>query len=367
MPYLLFLLLLFFGGCCTVPSHPAKPVPEAVGWRDLPGWKDENPLQSFVSFRKSCGILKKRPAWTRSCTAAESLENPDASQARAFFEHNFRPYRLVNADGSREGLITGYFEPVIRGSLKPSPRYRYPVYGVPKDLITVDLGEIYPQLKSMRLRGRVEGKKLVPYYSRKEIDGQSSPLRGNEILWADNAMDLFFLQIQGSGKVALDNGETVRIGYADQNGYPYQSIGRILVERGEIPLAEATMAGIKDWAKQHPEKVEELLDDNPSYVFFRLLKNTEGNPPGSLGVQLASGRSLAVDARVIPLGSPVYLSTTWPESGKPLDRLMLAQDTGGAIKGEVRADVYWGSGREAGELAGKTRQRGRLWVLLPLK
>ncbi|HQT25193.1 MAG TPA: MltA domain-containing protein, partial [Burkholderiales bacterium] len=185
MPYLFFLLFLVLGGCCTVPKPAPRPVPEPVGWSELPGWQKENPLPSLEIFRKSCSILKKRPSWTSACAAAESLDHPDASSARAFFERNFRPYRLVNADGSKEGLITGYFEPIIRGSLKPSSRYRYPVYGVPKDLITVDLGDVYPELRHMRLRGRIEGRKLVPYYSRKEIDSESSPLRGNEILWGD--------------------------------------------------------------------------------------------------------------------------------------------------------------------------------------
>lgn len=367
MPYLILLLFLALGGCCTIPKPPSPPVPKAVGWGELPGWKTGNVMPAWEAFRKNCAVLKNRPSWISVCDAAASLQNPDAAQAKSFFEQHFQPYRLANADGSDKGLITGYFEPIIRGSTKPSSRYRYPVYGVPGDLISVDLGELYPQLKHMRLRGRLEGQKLVPYYSRKQIDGESSPLKGDEILWADDAIDLFFLQIQGSGKVALDNGETVRIGYADQNGYPYQSIGRILVERGEIPLEKASMAGIKDWARNHPEKLEELLDNNPSYIFFRFLPNTLPDPPGALGIPLTPGRSIAVDARVIPLGAPVYLSTTWPDSEKPLNRLMLAQDTGGAIKGEVRADVYWGSGRAAGELAGKTRQRGRLWILLPVK
>jgi membrane-bound lytic murein transglycosylase A len=295
------------------------------------------------------------------------MQPPGRIAARGFFEQYFIPYRLSNPDGSLEGLITGYFEPIIRGSLKFSSRYRYPVYGVPRDLISVDLGEVYPELKHMRLRGRLEGRKLVPYYSRAQIDNDAALLRGSEILWADNAIDLFFLQIQGSGKVALDTGGTVRIGYADQNGYPYQSIGRLLVERGELSLADASMEGIKTWARNHPRKVAELLQANPSYVFFKFLPTTLSNPPGALGIPLTPGLSLAIDPRSIPLGAPVYLSSTWPATPRSLNRLMLAQDTGGAIKGRVRADIYWGSGRDAGELAGKTRQRGRLWVLLPAK
>ncbi|MBY0579757.1 MAG: murein transglycosylase A [Burkholderiales bacterium] len=360
------LFLLALGGCCTVPK-PAKPVPVAAAWGELPGWKDEAVLPALQSFLKSCPVLKKQPSWVSVCLEAEKIQKPDDAAARAFFETHFTPYRLSAPDGSREGLITGYYEPMVGGSLKSSSRYRYPVYGVPRDLVSVDLGEVYPELKPMRLRGRLEGRKLVPYYSRAQIDSEAMPLRGSEILWVDDAIDLFFLQIQGSGKVALDTGNMVRIGYADQNGYPYQSIGRLLVERGEISLENASMDGIRNWAKNHPEKVAELLGANPSYVFFKFISDTLPNPPGALGVPLTPGLSLAVDPRTIPLGAPVYLSTTWPATSESLDRLMLAQDTGGAIKGGVRADVYWGSGKPAGELAGKMRQRGKLWVLLPTK
>lgn len=365
MPILALILLFLFAGCCTAPKAPPKPV--AVSWGDLPGWEKTDILFSFKSFEKSCVVLEKRSAWAEVCRKAEALKDPEEKAARSFFESNFTPYSLSNPDGSKEGLMTGYYEPIIRGSLEPTRRYKYPVYGVPKNLVSVDLSGIYPELSHMQLKGRLEGNRLIPYYSRGQISGEPELLKGDEILWADDAVDFFFLQIQGSGRVMLPDGKIVRIGYADQNGYPYRSIGKVLVERGELTLSQASMEGIKEWGRAHPEKLEALLDENPSYVFFRFLKNTEADPPGSLGVPLTPGTSIAVDARSIPLGSPVYLSSTWPESGKRFSRLMLAQDTGGAIRGGVRADIYWGSGREAGELAGKTRQRGRLWVLLPRK
>lgn len=365
MRYFFLLVLFLLGGCCTLPGTP--PAPRAVGWGELPAWAHQDVLPALRAFSKSCAVLKKRPSWIDVCIDAEALKAPDEAAARAFFEKHFTPYALFNPDGSRDGLITGYYEPIIRGSLKPSSRYRYPVYGVPKDLISVDLEGLYPELAHMRLRGRLEGRKLVPYYSRARISGEPSLLKGDEILWADDAVDLFFLQIQGSGKVALSDGNTVRIGYADQNGHPYRAIGKVLVERGELSVEEASMAGIKAWAESHPQKVAALLDENPSYVFFKFLPDVDPDPPGALGVPLSPGMSVAVDPRSIPLGAPVYLSSTWPASEKVLNRLMLAQDTGGAIRGKVRADVYWGSGRDAGELAGKTRQRGRLWVLLPAK
>lgn len=292
---------------------------------------------------------------------------------RQFFESRFVPHQVVNADGSIDGLITGYYEPLLRGSREPSRRYPYPLYAIPDDLLVVDLSAVYPELKNMRLRGRLQGRKVVPYYSRAEIDGGvnhgTASLQGRELVWVEDAVELFFLQIQGSGRVKLENGEMVRVGYAEQNGYPYKSIGKLLVERGELPLEKASMQGIKAWGKQNPDKLGELLQQNPSYVFFRELPADPSGklgPPGALGVPLTAGRSLAIDPRAIPQGAPVFLATTWPDSERALNRLMLAQDTGGAIKGGVRADFFWGFGAEAGNQAGKMKQSGRMWVLLPI-
>ena len=238
----------------------------------------------------------------------------------------------------------------------------------------------------MRLRGRLEGRRVVPYYSREEIERGVAPVAGKEIAWVDDAIEAFFLQIQGSGRIQLENGELLRIGYADQNGHPYQSVGRYLIERGELKLNEASMDGIKAWARANPSRVDEMLNANPSYVFFRELPArvsqrdvaadspgsmtdgpgaTTSGPVGALGVPLTPRRSIAVDPRHIPLGAPVFLSTTWPNSEAPLARLMLAQDTGGAIRGPARADFFWGFGAEAGTWAGKMRQQGKMWVLLP--
>jgi membrane-bound lytic murein transglycosylase A len=176
---------------------------------------------------------------------------------------------------------------------------------------------------------------------------------------------VFFLHIQGSGQVELENGERLRVGYAEQNGHPFRSLGRLLIQRGELPAERASMQGIKDWAKRNPRKVQEFLNANPSYVFFRELPRDLSGPIGALGVPLTAERSIAVDPRVVPLGVPVYLATTWPNTAQPLNRLMVAQDTGGAINGGVRADFFWGFGDAAGNQAGKMRQAGRMWVLLP--
>ncbi len=188
---------------------------------------------------------------------------------------------------------------------------------------------------------------------------------GKELLWVDDVVDLFFLQIQGSGIIKLENGESLPVGYADQNGHPYQSIGRVLIDRGELTPDKASMQGIKDWGRRNPDKLRELLNTNPSYVFFRELPNGLAGPLGALGVPIAAERSIAVDPRYIPLGAPVFLSTTYPNSGQPLRRMMLAQDTGGAIKGSVRADFFWGAGFEAGRQAGAMKQQGKIWVFLP--
>jgi membrane-bound lytic murein transglycosylase A len=272
---------------------------------------------------------------------------------------------VVNPDASTQGTITGYYEPLLNGSRERKPPYLYPLYAPPDDLLTIDLASVEPQLKGLHLRGRLEGNKVVPYLARADIDQPDSPLQGKELFYTDDEVELFFLQIQGSGRLHLDTGETVRVSYADQNGYPYKSIGRYLVEQGELKLEQASMQGIKAWGRAHPDRLQELLNHNPSYVFFRLSASQTDAPVGALGIPLTPERSIAVDARVIPLGSPVFLATTMPDSTEPLDRLMLAQDTGGAIRGAVRADMFWGFGSAAGNQAGKMRQSGAMWVLVP--
>lgn len=352
----------------------AKPVPPAVGtvsglrkatWDSLPDWREDNPASAWSAFLESCSALRTQEAWRDICAVAAQIRNPDPNTARRFFEFNFTPHQVVELDGSNEGLITGYYEPLLNGSLRRSERYRHPVYGVPDDLLVIDLANLHPELKGMRLRGRLEGRRVVPYYDRARIEDGNAALRGKEIAWVDDAIDLFFLQIQGSGRIQLDNGSTIRVGYADQNGHPYRSIGRWLVERGELPLEKASMQGIKAWARQNHGRLSELLNHNASYVFFRELSSDLPGPLGALGVPLTARRSVAVDPRFVPLGAPVYLATTWPNTAKPLNRLVLAQDTGGAIRGAVRADFFWGFGAEAAREAGRMKQSLRMWVLLP--
>ena len=351
----------------TPPTTPASPdaVLKPVDWPQLPGWADNDALAAWPVFLSSCAPLKKQAAWQAVCNAATSFTPKDDSQVRDFFERWLAPHQLLASDGRDSGLITGYYEPLLFGSRTPSTRFRYPLYGVPDDMLSIDLASLYPELKTYRLRGRLNGNKVIPYFNRAEIEAGRAALQGRELLWVDDAVDLFFLQIQGSGRVQLENGETVRVGYADQNGHPYASIGKKLVEQGALQLEQASMQGIKQWGERNPDKLSALLNSNTSYVFFRELPPSAGGPPGALGLALTPGRSLAVDPRAVVLGSPVYLSTTWPNSTQPLNRLMLAQDTGGAIKGAIRADFFWGFGAEAAQHAGSMRQNGRLWVLLP--
>lgn len=302
------------------------------------------------------------------CEAAKGLASPSSATIRRHFETHLQVWQLINPEGTTSGLVTGYYEPLLRGSRTRGKPYLQPVLGVPSDLLTIDLGSALPELKNMRLRGRLEGQKVVPYYTRAEIASRENDYADRTLLWVDDAVELFFLQVQGSGRVKLADGSTTRLAYADQNGHPYQSIGRLLVERGELSLEQASMQGIKHWVRAHPNRASELLNANPSYVFFReqpMKGNENDGPTGALGVPLTPERSIAVDPRHVPLGAPVFLSTSQPDSATPLRRLVLAQDTGGAIRGAVRADLFWGFGAQAGAQAGRMKQSGQMWLLLP--
>jgi membrane-bound lytic murein transglycosylase A len=311
--------------------------------------------------------MAKRADWKEPCGVARTVDGASTQAVRVFFEAFFTPQQVFNPDGTDNGLVTGYYEPLLNGSRKRGGPYQTPLHKVPQDLLTVDLGSIYPELKNMRLRGRQVGNKVVPYPARAEL-AQSGALAGSELIWVDNPIDAFFLQVQGSGRVQIaETKETVRIAYADQNGHPYRSIGRYLVDKGELTMDQASAQGIKAWLAANPKRQQELLNANPGYVFFKeeKLSDPRKGPKGALGVPLTPQRSVAVDPNYIPLGAPVFLSTTQPGSNVLLQRMMVAQDTGGAIKNAVRADYFWGFGAEAGEKAGRMKQRGMLWVLLP--
>ena len=394
---LLILTLALLAGCATKPASEAPvvcpacapctscpppvvaPVPPAApaafsrtlvagAWEDLPGWKDDDLAAAWAPFLNSCRGMASHPhgpAWKRVCELARAVDGRSTAAVRGFFEQHLRPYAVQAADGTGSGMFTGYYEPLLRGSRQRTKGYEQPLRAVPDDLLTIDLAALFPELKDKRVRGRLEGNKVVPYWTRAELARRGDRAPGRTLLYVDDAIELFFLQVQGSGRVQLTDGSIVRVNYADQNGHPYQSIGRLLVERGELKLEDASMQGIQAWARANPARLDELLDSNPSYVFFRELPNSKDGPIGALGVPLTPERSLAIDPRSIPLGAPVFLATTRPNSNQPLNRLMLAQDTGGAIKGAVRGDFFWGFGKAAGELAGRMKQNGRFWVLLP--
>jgi len=373
--FLLWLLALLPACAGKIPPVEEVPVPpiaksdplQIVSWSDVDGWEHEAPAAALETFRKSCRAVGHRDRWQNVCELAKHVEAGDEQGARQFFESFFQPFQVINVDGSTTGLMTGYYGPELSGSRVPTETYKYPIYGQPKDLLVIDLDEIYPELSNYRLRGRLVGNRVVPYYQREEIDNGAEPLAGQELFWVEDPVELFFLHIQGSGRIRLPDGNLVMVSYANQNGHPYQSIGKLLLQRKAMTREQMSMQNIRRWVEANPEAGEQLLAENPSYVFFRELAADVKSPPGALGVPLTAERSLAVDPRIIPLGAPVFVATTWPGSGEPLNRLMVAQDTGGAIKGRVRADFFWGMGDDAGQVAGRMKQTARLWVLLPVE
>lgn len=389
MRRLTLLLSLFVAACATpptpVPTRPPAPVAPATAvtpatppapasgsivaasWSDLPEWNAVEMEGSWIALQQSCRVLMKKPDWNSVCLQASELKKPDTARIRQFFEQNFLPWQMRQADGTDNGLVTGYYEPLLKGALQPSSDYPWGVYAAPDDMITVDLASVYPQLKGLRLRGRIEGKKLIPYYTRAELARLNYlPLQGKALAWVADPVELAFLQIQGSGRIQLPDGKMLRVGYADQNGHPWKSMARWLIDQKEMEAHQASMQAIQAWARAHPERIPELLAADPSFVFFRQLPSNSDGPLGALGVPLTDSYSIAIDPRSVPLGVPVFLSTTWPAASTPLNRLVMAQDTGGAIRGPVRADFFWGFGPEAGQLAGRMKQPGRLWLLWPL-
>ena len=347
------------------PEPPAPPhtTYTPATWDALPAVSDADLQAGFASWRSACLRLKADAVWGATCAAAANVPAaPSTADIRGFLQANLQVYGMRSATGSADGLITGYYEPVYPGSLTQTAKASVPIYGVPDDLVIVNLESIYPELKGKRLRGRLEGRVLKPYDDAATINAQG--LNAPVIAWLTDPMDLQFLQIQGSGRVRLENGQQLRIAYADQNGRPYRAIGRWLVEQGALPKEDITMGSIAAWAKANPGRIPELLASNPSYVFFTRNPDSNEGPRGSLNVPLTAGYSVAIDRKVIPLGSLLWLSTTRPD-GTALVRPVAAQDTGGAIAGEVRADLFWGTGDAAGHLAGDMKQKGNIWLLWP--
>jgi membrane-bound lytic murein transglycosylase A len=380
--------LIALAGCSAEPEAPLPLEPELrlhpVSFDDLNGWRQDDPAAALAAFGRSCDRLAGQPdslvmardpamaqaagtlwAWRGACAAA-AVATPD--QAHAFFEEWFQPYRVTDR-GRPDGLFTGYYEPLLYGSRHYGGAYTVPLYRAPDDLIEIDLGQFKPDLAGREIAGRIDGTRFVPYFGRAEIDAGALAGRGLELVWVDDPVDKFFLQIQGSGQIELDDGARIRVGYAGQNGHQYHAIGRDLVAQGVLTLEEVSLQSIRDWLIAHPVEARAIMARNASYVFFRERPELDpaDGPIGAQGVPLTAGRSLAVDRRYIPLGAPIWLETTapWPEGQGPLRRLLIAQDSGGAIKGPVRGDVFWGTGPRAEAIAGRMKSQGRYVVLLP--
>lgn len=360
-PWILFYtsILLFLTGCVKEPGVCLEEMPRTQlvksDFDELPNWEDEEYRLALDNFIGSCKTSRTKKIYKDLCSEAAN-----ALDAKEFLMKYFEPYRIVSKENGEEGLLTGYYEPELRGSLNKKEPFVYPIYKTPNDLITVDLGSIYPELKNYRLRGRIEDNRLIPYYDRGDAD--NDPLNADVICYTDSKIDLFFLEVQGSGRVVLDNNETIFIGYDNQNGHRYKSIGKYLVDKGEIPLEEISLQSIKAWLEKNPSRIDEVLNYNRSMVFFR---QKDKAASGSLGVVLTPKRSIAVDRRYIPLGSMLYLSAQTKQNS--FDHVVMAQDTGGAIKGSIRADLFCGYGEEAKEIAGELKAPLRLWILLPKK
>ena len=345
----------------------------------LPGWRADRHSEALPTFLKSCEKIESMPPdikigdaeqmgrvkdWLPICQDARRVRAGNDTDARYFFESRFQAYLALN-DTERYGLFTGYYEPELRGAWKPDARFRVPVYSLPTDLIGADLGQFDDQWSGEQIAGRLLNGKYVPYHDRGAIEDGALKGRQLEILWVDDPIDAFFLHIQGSGRVILPDGTHVRLGYGGRNGRRYTAVGRELVAAGIMHLDDVTMPAIRQWMAQNPVAGQALMRKNRSFVFFKVLKSD--GPIGAQGVVLTPGRSLAVDRAFVPLGAPLWLSTTDPgvRPRRPLRRLVIAQDTGSAIKGPVRGDLFWGYGAAAGDKAGVMKEEGSYYLLLP--
>ena len=376
----LLLLLLAAAACAdrlAAPRPASTMVTTAAGlqlepvtFADLPDWDQGMQFQALIAFRRSCGRLTRLPAdapigpggfagqasdWLAACRAANIVGAGEDAGARSFFQHLFRPYRLSDPAHGDEGLLTGYYLPRVAGARGHLPGFDAPLYRRPPDLVadTLDDGKV----------GRLVDGRLRPYYTRAEIDAGALAGRGLELVWLASALDAFFVSIQGSAEVVLGDGTSIRLGVAGSNGQPYVAIGRLLIDQGEIAPEAMSMQSLVAWLSAHPDRARDVMERNPRYIFFQEIPGD--GPVGSEGVTLTAGRSLAVDPAFLPLGAPVFLDT-FDAQGSPLRRLMLAQDSGAAIKGPLRGDVYWGGGAPAEASAGAMKSPGRFYLLLPI-
>lgn len=371
--------MLLLVACSRVdePVSDAAVTLEPVQFSALAGWNEDDMAAALPAWRGSCVRLLSRPAtenvgpqglggtvdaWRAICDRVLALSDDDGAM-RAFVEDALQPYRVVGQGGAT-GLFTGYFEPRLRGSRERSGPYQVPLFALPRDHVTVDLGRFDTELAGRRIVGRVEGGRLRPYDTRGDIATGGLADRAAVLYWVDDTLDAFVLHIQGSGQIVLPDGEVRRVGFAAHNGFAYRSVGRWLIEQQELAAHEASFAGIRRWLEANPGRAADTLAVNQRYIFFREIDGD--GPIGAGDVVLTAGRSLAVDRSLLPLHVPMWLDAEAPggQEGR-LRRLMVAQDTGGAITGPVRGDVYWGTGESALAVAGRMRSAGSYYVLLP--
>ena len=387
-------LLLVLAACAAKPPEPSKPLAFALKpsqFADLPGWQQDRMAEALPALRASCPRLlaqTARPgpdgfaifgpvaAWQAFCAGLAALSPDDHAGLRRLIEAEMQPVQVIG-EGKPDGLFTGYYEPSLRGSRQRRPGYDVPIYGLPPDLVQVDLGQFRSDWRGQRTAGRVQNGFLRPYDDRAAIEAGKLGDKAPVLAWAADPVDAFFLQIQGSGRIELADGGLMRVGFAGQNGHAYTAIGRVLIERGVLAREDVTMPRLKQWLAENPAEAPALLRENKSFVFFRELPppaaiGPDGpRPDGPLGAQglpLSPGRSLAVDRSHLAMGLPLWLAASRPDAQAgeaQINRLMLAQDTGGAIRGAVRGDVFWGHGDDAEAIAGAMKHPGRYWLLLP--
>jgi len=374
---------------CTLPQtggeNGAPASWQPVAFANLPGWQAAHPAEALAAFVTSCQRIQYFPPdqalggsglagqlggkaglWQAPCAAARSVPPDDDAAARTYFQSYFQPY-LISQSGSSTAKITGYYEPEVKGSTVQGGAYQTPLLSLPPDLVTIDLGAFDKQKAGKTAVGRLSGRRVLPYYDRFQIENGALDTNALAIAWLADPVDAFFLQIEGSGRIDLPDGHVMRVTYAGKNGRPYVPIGRVMVQQHLLAANDVTEQSIRAWLEAHPERAKSIMDANPSYVFFKVtpeLAAADG-PPGALGVSLTPGHSIAVDRRYLPLGAPVWLSTTDPVTHAALDRMVVAQDLGSAITGPLRADLFFGTGAQASKGAGAMNAAGELYVLLP--
>lgn len=371
-----FLLLL--NGCFQekneVPTtEKGKVVLKKVGYSQLSGWKNDDFAEIIPVFAKNCqAVLKnknthiynsaikvKTADYQRVCKKFNASAIKNGSQMKKFIENEFVPYSVSN-NGVENGKFTSYYEAVIYASWEKTAKYKFPIYGRPQDLIEINLKDFDSSLPNTRLVGRVDGKKFVPYYNRREIEqnGVEAPV----LMWGDDLVDIHFMQIQGSAIAIMNDGTEQRIGFADSNGRKFKGIGSILLQKGLIKQGEASMTKIREWLRKNPQKAAEIMAENERFIFQRAV-DADG-PIGAMGLSLTAGRSMAVDNQFIPLGAMLWLDTVNPDNDR-IEKVVFAQDIGSAIKGVVRGDYFWGHGEEALAEAGRMNSVGKYYLLAP--